>query len=467
MSTVVEQGATRRVAYYSGGRWVGTYDQRLLQQRYQPIDEWAERLAREREGVARKLRRRVRPEDVFRRRTIPAFGRKGALRTAARIAAERGPSIFARRFFVGFTVIEILDELFRLGAEPEYQWGRSPDPIVEPGVWVPGGTAEPDFTGWRHFDYFPPAWATDHLEYVDAQAYPTVHDNITPAAWYAEYGSYLAPPVDLTGWPAVNHFVQGFNPVAGEQRTESKEGWDYPSSFPRPVPNPWAATGSPLPFREVNPNFRRITYSDPAFDTVPFAEPLAVPKYKYWGRQVTSVSTGEISRSSDKARMREPPRRREKEKKYQTRSERLRHGLMTALDVLSEGAEIIDAAYDALPPRIRRRWEEKLGFHWAKVNGKWKWLPPRRWGNRFQSGANAGQFGIDGAHWKAQALRHNWDKVDADVFAKNVLDNALQDILIGGIQRRLPRNIGHAVDDAVKLLEGARSDLFNQGLGAI
>ena len=59
-------------------------------------------------------------------------------------------------------------------------------------------------------------------------------------------------------------------------------------------------------------------------------------------------------------------------------------------------------------------------------------------------GDQYGQYGIEGADWKAQALWEHWDKVDMEAAMENLFKNYVEDKVIGGIHRKLPRNSGNA-----------------------
>lgn len=124
-----------------------------------------------------------------------------------------------------------------------------------------------------------------------------------------------------------------------------------------------------------------------------------------------------------------PPRGREKEAKVKQLLPKLKivrfgQALYRALDKVSESAEVVDALYDALPDDVKKRWSK----------------------GRKKRGAvdNFGQYGIDGADWKAQALWHNWDKLDAVEAIKNIVKNQLEDTIIGNINARLPKQVGNA-----------------------
>lgn len=134
--------------------------------------------------------------------------------------------------------------------------------------------------------------------------------------------------------------------------------------------------------------------------------------------------------------------------------------ILKVMDIVSESGEFVGAFYDALPKDVRQKWEAKyVNGHFAEVDGKWKWVIDKR-------GLidNAGQYGIDGADWKARALWHNWHKVDIEQAIKNVIANELQDKILGLYQRQLPNNIGH-VADAGSLGLNELITLFNNTIG--
>ena len=116
--------------------------------------------------------------------------------------------------------------------------------------------------------------------------------------------------------------------------------------------------------------------------------------------------------------------------------------IMKAMDIISEAAEFVDALYDALPDDVRKRWDEK--------------------GRGLID--NAGQYGIDGADWKLNALWHNWHKVDIEQAIKNIIANEFQDKILGKYQQALPKNIGH-VADVGSLGLNDLIDLFNRTVG--
>lgn len=136
------------------------------------------------------------------------------------------------------------------------------------------------------------------------------------------------------------------------------------------------------------------------------------------------------------------PRKREKHGKLSSNTAKLGIAMYKVLDRVSEGAEIVDAVYDALPADVRKRWEKERfpDAHWVKDKNTGKWV---RVGIE-RPGDNFGQYGIDGADWKLQALYYNWHRVDYEQAVVNIFKNELSDKAIGEIHRKLPRNAGAA-----------------------
>ncbi len=85
------------------------------------------------------------------------------------------------------------------------------------------------------------------------------------------------------------------------------------------------------------------------------------------------------------------------------------------LDRISEGSEVIDAIYKALPADVRKRWEKGRDLD--------------------RQGDQAGQYGISGADWKIQAIWHNVLKIDANKALQNILLNEFSDKLYGAAHK--------------------------------
>lgn len=150
----------------------------------------------------------------------------------------------------------------------------------------------------------------------------------------------------------------------------------------------------------------------------------------------------------------------ERERKFVTRTQRVGQALFQALDTVSEWAEIVDCIYGSLPKKTRDRWEKDRGMRWVKVPTMYKpegqWMKTTTAGRRGLSVfETAGQYGLDGADWKSQAIWHNLGKVDMDAAFKCMAANHVEDMILGGIQRRLPRNTGGALDQGNQALAEA------------
>lgn len=203
------------------------------------------------------------------------------------------------------------------------------------------------------------------------------------------------------------------------------------------------------PLRQADPNLQCL-FQQPK--TVALERPQPLERIE---RIVEVVRETDLEPATQPQPQKQPTRRApaaagEKERKVMPRSRAIGLALVRALDRLSESAEVVDSFYQALPADVRKRWEKGRGAHWAKVNGKWKWVGLNR-----GLADQAGQYGIDGADWKLEALWHNWHKVDYAQAIENVAKNELEDRVYGGIYKRLPVNVGQAVDPAMQALSKA------------
>ena len=172
----------------------------------------------------------------------------------------------------------------------------------------------------------------------------------------------------------------------------------------------------------VNPNFIRWmpTYrpgDNPEVENAPGQ--LVVPSQGIRDRIMEATATG--VRTQTRAHQRKPPEPYEQESKYSTRSKRFAIALAKVMDGISEGSEVITSFYDALPEELRKQ-IEKARFpnaRWIKDKrtGKWRKVGMDRPGDQY------GQYGIEGADWKAQALWEHWDKVDMEAAMENLFKN--------------------------------------------
>lgn len=110
-----------------------------------------------------------------------------------------------------------------------------------------------------------------------------------------------------------------------------------------------------------------------------------------------------------------PPRKGDKEKKV--RSKNIGAVLFGILDAISENAEIIDSFYESLPDKVKDRWDCNRSAPFID---------------------KAGQYGIDNADCKLQALYWNWNSIDAGTAIMNVAKNLTEDQIYGLLHRYLP-----------------------------
>lgn len=149
---------------------------------------------------------------------------------------------------------------------------------------------------------------------------------------------------------------------------------------------------------------------------------------------------------------RRPPETGEQERKFLSRSARFMIAMFKGLDAVSELSEIVDVFYDAIPQAIRDQYEKELGFRWMHLrSGKWvKVKPPELKRGLLDK---AGQYGIDGADWKANAVRKHFMDIDVEKAFKGLINNAAQDFVHGQLHKNLPRNTGKALDNGIQQVE--------------
>lgn len=151
-------------------------------------------------------------------------------------------------------------------------------------------------------------------------------------------------------------------------------------------------------------------------------------------------------------RGRQPVKTNEREAAKQgSLSQRFSRAVFNALDAVSEWGEVINCVYASLPKATRKRWEKDRGLHWVKVKtmyhpeGQWIKTKARKGLSVWET---AGQYGIDGADWKSEAIWHNSHLIDGDSAFKCIVLNHLEDKFYGAIHRRLPKNTGNALDQS-------------------
>lgn len=214
------------------------------------------------------------------------------------------------------------------------------------------------------------------------------------------------------------------------------ERWLPTLPDPFPAPKPALEVGHGTPVGEPDP----VTNPDAAYE----------PDYQ-WGYQI-GVGPGPAfpigpgnpapapvapSPSPILPVVREPPPSGEKQRKVITKSAAVGVALYKALHRTSEGFEIIDAVYDALPDDVKKRWYR-----------------PERQGDQY------GPYGLHGADWKLRALYHNWHRLDPVEAIKNIFRNEFEDRLYGRIHRALPVNEGQAHSHGYKTIDELLDEFF-------
>lgn len=195
------------------------------------------------------------------------------------------------------------------------------------------------------------------------------------------------------------HVISGYAAKPGAKPAQRVNNTLGPSKAP--------AEWSPI---SPNPNFFRWVNPTPQPVQTPLVRSQPEPGQVPQSATVITARIGEVApapapRSIPRTRS-EPPGPKEKQRKSDAR--RGIAAVFAGLDLISESAEVVDAFYQALPKDVRDKWDR---------------------GER--PGDQMGQYGIDGADWKLQALWHNYHKLDLEQAIKNVLVNELEDRLYG------------------------------------
>lgn len=328
-------------------------------------------------------------------------------------------------------VEEILDEEMQED-ELEFEYGETTVTTIIPPSWeeidfstwteiLPPLVLEPGTVGWAGAEY--PTGPFNSTDY-------STHSYFTPGVW-DENGpdpgpGFDYPPLEIDATNGITDFVAIFsqypNPFGGSATFATQTVGAYQ-----------AHSGSDL------------TVTDPVVSSV--TTPVYIPILKdpndlrwrlRWREQWDEPPVEEEPQTDEDAlrdrikqeppHIRQPPPKWVKESKVMSRSAKLGIAVFHALDVLSEYSELVDAFYDALPADVRNRWD------------------------RDSRGLidQAGQYGIDGADWKLQALWYNWHRVDGPQALKNIVANEYQDRILGIVHRNTPRNTGGALEQGTK-----------------
>lgn len=249
------------------------------------------------------------------------------------------------------------------------------------------------------------------------------------------------PRLPIRYWFQVAKYqIEAVNPYR-QITTARFENMAYPNNAafaPQPSPWPWQ-----------NPNVTRNLPSSvetmppeagqpaPGNSLEPAPKPQPAPEPNQQAREVTETGVRRIP----SRHIRALPPRGTRERKSIAKSKMIVMGIFGAIDKISEAAEIVDAAFEALPKKVQDRWKQKA-----------------------RPGDSFGQYGIDGADWKLKALYYNYESIDIKAFARNVVQNEAEDQLVGSMQKYLPKNTVNAFNRSVDTDGDGRLEEFSPEL---
>lgn len=272
---------------------------------------------------------------------------------------------------------------------------------------------------------------------------PNFNGNPTIARGYnAAYRCNSAAPHPgyTLGWGQVSHLTDWYGVRVCRAQFGLYRGYadEYyvraPGAPAGPLPEHTGLPHYRTPFD--NPNVvRRLPSVRPAPEPQPQREPEKAAKFDPWqGREFSDggVRYTNPTRSPPSSGEREPP-------KSISRSRKLAVMVFRSLDAVSEWAEIVDAAFEALPEKVQKRWKRKSR---GLID-------------------SAGQYGIDGADWKLQAIFHNYMSLDVQTFVENIIKNNVEDDIIGAMNRARPRNSVSAFEQSDKVIGKALNEFLD------
>ena len=280
------------------------------------------------------------------------------------------------------------------------------------GQWIPNNTID------RYAQYLGYARSAFYQNYgINAQtyqhrAYPVPDIFAPPQPWWS--------PVEPSPLP-------NYRPLPN---TVPKPG-TQPEPHPDMIPEPFREPDVALPPYRVGPfrlpNVDPVPNIGPRFPVDEWFQtgPLPRPGQRPNPGRAPNRNAGRAPRMHEKA----PPPQRENHKKYD-----VAHTLWRALNyfgMLTEGMDIVDAAWKALPKEARTK---------SFYNGK----------------------PIRPAWWKrALDVYNNYDKIDGEDFIKNLIANQLEDWFIAkqsGAQAAAQRFSGASRPTPQRAMEGDRAE---------
>lgn len=327
-----------------------------------------------------------------------------------------GPYYTTPNDYIGWMNIDF--NAFHCGQNPDFQlsgqapgvyWvGEEPDPtgcagcgiqpLPQPGtrIMYPGGGSTP-LTAITYYIYCQPSFVncTAHRGAEQSSWFRT--ETVSP--WYVDV---KAPVIMHTPNMEVPAPILRRLPALTPQPVEQTR--PEPAMFVDDI-----VVTSPVTQRMVNrvPDYWRLQLNVPGVASASQTGGRTLTPPSIPGRPAPTIPS-------------EPPPGRTKQRKFNSRIQRIGILLYNALDVISESADLVDSLYKALPCDVQKRWNR----------------PNRKGADQF------GQYGANGADWKAQAIWHNFHKLDVDEAVNNIAWNALEDMLYGMIHRKVPTQAG-------------------------
>ena len=321
-----------------------------------------------------------------------------------------------------FDLFDYVEQLYRRYG------GKYPAPVPNPGAgWIPGNRCN-DVT-WFNAMRASGAGSPSH-------SWNAMAAGCTKGQSWSGWYLLLEPTV---AQPLAKHTSLLYGDGSSGKVAVGQYFW-------RPAAN---TTGAPEYLRSwstgLNPNMTRGMASPlpapvPAPEASEYLDPVN-PYYPPVPESIMYSPEGAPWRPIPKHK-RQPPGRGTKEGKVLSNSAKVGIGLFRALDTASEAAEVVSAIYDALPEHIKKLYNRKD-----------------------RPGDSFGQYGLDGADWKLPAIYKHWREVDTRKAVENMFKNEIEDKIIGGYQKALPRNTVNAMQDSEKAFYKKLDQLLSDELG--
>lgn len=413
--------------------------------------EWIEVRNFDRPKTARPV---VNPRDVFKRvnQTRPLFGKKIAEQMTRRMAGRAGLALLGPigDLALGALTLWELYELFnqnnsqRVGDDLPYEDVPFHYTVIPP---------YPNLTGWTLWQQEAPEYWENYpgWENVDIQLGERLWVNtegpgygLARSTFDANHRPWIGyhARVGFGGWTYLTDCQSTLNSPL-ENDPNLPRWWNveiYRANPATVTTDPFAPSLKRLRLGFASPNVLRDAPSE--FDFQEALTPPLVPGSQQVGSAFASPVPDTLPRLRFRNRLRpRPPRLHERHSKHYDPNGKVAK-MLKVLDITSEGAEVLDAFYEALPEETKRKWgcsKIKRGLI-----------------------DSAGQYGIDAADCKGRAVWHNWHNIDIAQGIKNLVANEIQDRVIGNIMRLQPTNVGSTTSDAMQQVNEWLQGLFEE-----